>query len=739
MKASFNTNIGRKNAWKNVLHVLIAVLLTVGCSDDTDNAGSGSNRENVTSKVAVILDKSNRERWEKIADWAMENLEEAQAGTNTHVDLVFEYKNQEDADINEYMSAIAYDTSYQAIIGPCDFRLAEVMAATLGDVIEQHPGVTAYRKPMITPTVTDVEYQRKYFGKDYLLNMMGNNILQVEAILSHITNETYSNSSRLTLMASAKGAFESKGNSFLEWLGFIAEERGIDIYNTMLYNTIDELRSFVDEYTNSSRIEGLDKLLFVPSSEEEILAFDDQFYSNTLLQEKDGDLFSYSIYCTDMFVSQNVADHIRRNDHLRYEGFCLYASPESGFIQAFQQHFKSNLLYGEAQFYDAICMLAFANVLHLHSDLPLHQCLKKVASGYDGTVEWACHPSGLHQVINMLQEGIVPSISAATGQWDFDPKYHVNRLNSVYRHWRFNEGQFITKKYLTLKGSAHTSSSQNAWEWTSNKNQVFEDQEVVITYPPLRDRWALLVAASSGWANYRFQADVLSMYRILINHGYDKDHIVVVEEDDLAYNSENTNDRGAVRVIDSGDNIYDPSVIDYKLSEITPADIGDILQGRKSQRLPKVISPTSNDNVFIFWSGHGVPRQLDFGGTRVMTYTRLQDILSAIAHRKMLVVIEACYSGGFGDYCLGTPGLLLLTAASPIEECHASRWSSRLGVYLTNIFSDEFQEIISLDPHLPFRDLYYKLVEEVSGSHVKLYNNQNYGSLYQETLAEFLE
>ncbi len=122
-----------------------------------------------------------------------------------------------------------------------------------------------------------------------------------------------------------------------------------------------------------------------------------------------------------------------------------------------------------------------------------------------------------------------------------------------------------------------------------------------------------------------------------------------------------------------------------------------------------------------------------------MTYTRMQNILSAIEHRKMLVVMEACYSGGIGDYCLGTPGLLLITAASPIEECHAARWSSRLGVYLTNAFSDEFQEIVSLDPHLTFRDLYYKLAEEVSGSHVKLYNNLYYGNLYQETLADFFE
>ncbi len=36
-------------------------------------------------------------------------------------------------------------------------------------------------------------------------------------------------------------------------------------------------------------------------------------------------------------------------------------------------------------------------------------------------------------------------------------------------------------------------------------------------------KWAVLVAGSNGWGNYRHQADVCHSYQVLINHGFDKE------------------------------------------------------------------------------------------------------------------------------------------------------------------------------------------------------------------------
>ncbi len=728
--------------WKNVATgMLLAVVLTVvGCSgnDDVDAGHTAGGKKSMTCKVAVILSRENVVRWKKIADWATANLKEAEQSIGTEVNFVFDYKSEDDADIDDYIFDVANDTTYCAVIGPCNAHLAEKMASAIGDAIEQHPGVAAYRKPMITPTASDVEYQRKFSEKDYLWNMAECDITQIEIIMSQFSGEILSWVNNVTLLASANWESQSGNNPFLEWAGFIAEEYGVKITNTLIYKNIDELRAYIRQYSGSIIFTDLNKLLFLPSSEEEILALDEEFYNVTT--SRDPSINNcFSVYCSDMFVSQSVSGKIRDNNKLKYEGFSLYASPESGFIQAYSQHFHEDLFCGEAQFYDAICMIAFAAIWHLHSDDTLFQSMHRIVNGQSGQSEWACFPSGMKHVATMLKQGNVPLICGATGAWNFDPKYSTKRQNSVYRHWCFNKGQFTTKNYLSLKGSAHTLSSQDVWEWTANNFQQFEDSDIIIDYAPLHERWALLVAASKGWGNYRFQADVLAMYHILRDHGYDDDHIVMIAEDDLAYNPENKNDRGAVRIFETGDNIYVPSAIDYKLTNLSPDGLDSVMLGLSSQQLPHVIGSTNNDNVFIFWSGHGLPKQLDFGDSRVITYSRFHENLAIIPHRKMLVITETCYSGGLGATCEGVPGLLFITAASPTEECHATRWSNRLGVYLSNTFSDEFQEIISLNPHTSLRDLYYMLAQQVSGSHVKLYNNMLYGNIYHETMAEFLE
>ena len=48
------------------------------------------------------------------------------------------------------------------------------------------------------------------------------------------------------------------------------------------------------------------------------------------------------------------------------------------------------------------------------------------------------------------------------------------------------------------------------------------------------DNWAVLVAGSSGWANYRHQADVCHAYQILHKNGIPDSNIIVMMYDDLA-------------------------------------------------------------------------------------------------------------------------------------------------------------------------------------------------------------
>ena len=50
--------------------------------------------------------------------------------------------------------------------------------------------------------------------------------------------------------------------------------------------------------------------------------------------------------------------------------------------------------------------------------------------------------------------------------------------------------------------------------------------------------WAVLVAGSNGWYNYRHQADVCHAYQILHKNGIPDSNIIVMMYDDLAKNVE---------------------------------------------------------------------------------------------------------------------------------------------------------------------------------------------------------
>lgn len=52
-------------------------------------------------------------------------------------------------------------------------------------------------------------------------------------------------------------------------------------------------------------------------------------------------------------------------------------------------------------------------------------------------------------------------------------------------------------------------------------------------------KWALLVAGSSGYENYRHQADICHAYQILKKGGLKDENIIVFMYDDIAYNVQN--------------------------------------------------------------------------------------------------------------------------------------------------------------------------------------------------------
>lgn len=722
--------------WLRIVGLCLCVVMAACSSSDDSSSPSVTTH---TYKVAVIMEQGEQVRWERTAKWALENIAEAQHGMSERVALQLTFKSQDDADIEQYMQQVAEDTTVVAVIGPTTSACAEKMAIQLGKR-------KTYNKPMITPSATHVEYQRRFANVPYVWNMAESDIAQLEVLLSGIASMYGSDRMPVMLLCADDDEGDETHNAYAEWFGFIAEEYGLKVDGVYLYKDEADLRRHVRQMCGTDWRLSERVLLFNPSSVQMALAFDDEAGRIKAAVPAGKYFYTPQVYCSDAFVSEQIA---ATATNATYEGVDLYASPESGFNKAYRQRFGEELVNGEAQLYDGLCLVAYAATLLQHTGQALNDAILAVVDGRDGTGEsWL--PADMSRNFTLLAEGRTPDIDGVSSSWTFDEKTHASVCGSTFRRWRLYNGQFLTTEYVTTEGSRRSSSAKAMWDWTATKMQQFSaDDGSAVVYPALDDRWALLIAASKGWANYRFQADVFAMYQLLKQHGYDDDHIVLICEDDVARHANNPH-QGELRISDTEANVYDRAAIDYRLSDLTPADMGAILQGHASDCLSKVISADANDNVLVFWSSHGSPGSLDFGGNQSMTYDRLRGILEGLSggdgadginarhYRKLLFAIEACYSGGLGEACEGLPGTLFITAANPYETSHADVWSEDVGVYLSNGFTRGFQEAIGTAPAISLRDLYYTLARNTSGSHVKVYNAPHYGSVYSNTMSEFL-
>jgi len=292
--------------------------------------------------------------------------------------------------------------------------------------------------------------------------------------------------------------------------------------------------------------------------------------------------------------------------------------------------------------------------------------------------------------------------------------------------------------------------------WLAEKSAQDFDTDTSVNHhlPDVEDHWAIVVSPSTTWDNYRHQADAFAMYQTLRQHGYDDDHIILIVEDNLAYNTRNSEHAGQIFVdikddFDKEDyEFYDVranAVVDYHFTDLTPSDIESIMMGEQSDRLPHVIHPDSTSNVFLFWSGHGGSSDGPLWGNEdASIYFGTKHINNIVTkmnqsnmYRRMMLAVETCFSGKWGEALLGQPDVLVLTAANSTESSKADVFSQELGVFLSNAFARTFRQEIDYNNRVSIYNIYIDLVKTTNGSHVSLYNEKQYGSVYTNTMEDF--
>eukprot|EP00771_Trimastix_marina_P004122 gnl/Trimastix_PCT/86.p2 GENE.gnl/Trimastix_PCT/86~~gnl/Trimastix_PCT/86.p2 ORF type:complete len:411 (+),score=157.79 gnl/Trimastix_PCT/86:44-1276(+) len=258
-----------------------------------------------------------------------------------------------------------------------------------------------------------------------------------------------------------------------------------------------------------------------------------------------------------------------------------------------------------------------------------------------------------------------------------------------------------------------------------------------------RTNWAVVVAGSRGWGNYRHQADVSHMHTLLLKHGFDSKHIIDMQYDDVADDSWNPRP-GTLINKPGGPNVYPGHAnIDYKGDDVTPKNFLSVISGNYTGVGP-VVESTSEDDIFIYFSDHGGPGIVAFpAGGRLHAddwVNTLKDMARNHKFRKMVIYVEACHAGSMFDGLLPEDiNIYVTTAANPYESsyafyCNEPQYYTCLGDEYSIRFLEDLDQCDYNSWTL--QQQYEKVKGQVKKSHVMQYGDKN--AIPQEVVANFV-
>ncbi|XVF35368.1 hypothetical protein REPUB_Repub18cG0139600 [Reevesia pubescens] len=200
-----------------------------------------------------------------------------------------------------------------------------------------------------------------------------------------------------------------------------------------------------------------------------------------------------------------------------------------------------------------------------------------------------------------------------------------------------------------------------------------DDDEVTGT------RWAVLIAGSNGYWNYRHQADVCHAYQLLRKGGLKEENIIVFMYDDIAYNEENPRP-GVIINSPHGADVYEGVPKDYTGEDVTVNNFLAAILGNKSALTGgsgKVVDSGPNDHVFIYYTDHGGPGVL---GMPTYPYLYADDLIDVLkkkhasgTYKSLVFYLEACESGSIFEGLLPEGLNIYATTASNAVE---SSWGT---------------------------------------------------------------
>jgi len=273
---------------------------------------------------------------------------------------------------------------------------------------------------------------------------------------------------------------------------------------------------------------------------------------------------------------------------------------------------------------------------------------------------------------------------------------------------------------------------------TTPQHQTTSQRKTTTAGPGGEKLWALLVAGSNYWYNYRHQADVCHAYQVLHAHGIPDENIIVMMYDDLANNDQNPT-KGVIINHPNGSDVYKGVPKDYVGKDVTPENFINVLTGNKEAMKNigsgKVLESGPNDHVFVNFVDHGATGILGFPEGE-LTVKQLNDALLKLhnenRYNKLVLYIEACEAGSMFRNVLPDDIDIFATTASDYDESsYACYYDAARSTYLGDWYSVNWMEDSDKeDIEKETLQKQFEITKNITTtSHVKEYGDLSIGNL----------
>ncbi len=711
------------------------LLVLAGCQ-----GASGDGNTSNAFKVGVMLPISGTTQldFEKGLYWAVEEVnKQGVLGRKLEIDWEDIGTIPDDANVLKAHAAAARrfleDPEISAVIGT-DYD---------DTTFELAPAFIEAKKLLISPSATTAEITRAFGGKQYIWRSLESDVAQSELMVlyGHDTGVK-----RAALLSTS----DLYGETFFDWIPFYAEEIGIEMTAVERMN-----EGSTDCYASVESIlsGGVPDILYFISAD-----YDLEYClieSARALAPGVRIMFSDGGQVTGLFEA--LGDKAEGVEGVSLEAYRDPSHTEFDYESQFDLDFQER--FGEipppyaANVFDSVALVAYALAQAKgESGEALAKALKHVVDSVGETASGevtSWDGEGIRRALKLIEEGKTPDVTGATGELRFDPTLGTDLTATTYAVWQVKD---VIQQWDEIQAGTHTLIYPANYFTKDDRRSKFDtvaserlmssqgDTASGAEVAPRQGLWAYIAAFSRGWENYRHQADALNVYQRLRAQGVADDHIVLMLADDLANDPENP-EPGIVRNVAGGPNLNQNVKIDYRLGDkSTKAQVLRILSGQTAADTPEVIQATQNDDVLVFWVGHGGDRGVLVGGSTAEAGTgtsgsfvtpmdlgvTVQLMAENNRYRRLLMILESCHGGAMGTY-LSSPNAILMTGASPRENSVGVNYDLDRKIWRADAFPWAIETALTKATVTSVTDVYTEAFLAVRGSHAKMYNAPSFG------------